>query len=206
MVLENNAMMKQKQQGFTIIELLVVIAIMGTIASILVVNYNRQGGVRSVKIAQSQLSTNIRKIQSYILSSRNISGNGVTNPPHDYAISLFVNGTSYDLQGIDSVSNTVTTLETIKLPQGVVISQIQIANPANNVNQAVVAYASPYGKMYVIGKSTDCASDFPTANRNPSCLLQLADRQVTITLTDQKSQLTKTVTLYGVSGTVSSSK
>ncbi len=200
-------MTKQKQQGFTIIELLVVIAIMGTLATIFVANYNQQGAVRNLKIAQSQLVTNIRKTQSYILSSRNVVSGSVNAPPRYYMLSMQTDASQYVQQGIDSSTNGVSDIETIKLPQDIVISQISVG-PSNgvlaNVPSIIVGYSAPFGKMYVYTQNDNCATSFLVATKNAPCLLKLGDRQVVVTLMSRKTSATKIVTLLGVAGTVNS--
>ena len=76
--LYKNYEMKQKysktkyQLGFTLIELLVVISIMGILATLMIVNFAGQRVSRSLLLAKNETVTNIRKVQSYTLSSKNI--------------------------------------------------------------------------------------------------------------------------------------
>src|SRR4051812_25570648 len=90
-----------KNSGFTLIELMVVVGIMGLITGIFLINFNRLQGPRNLKIAQNQLITDIRRIQSYTLSSRNVS---TTGQPARYYIIKFETQSpaSYKIQAIDN--------------------------------------------------------------------------------------------------------
>ena len=63
----------ESERGFTLTELLVVLAIMGVFFGLILANYAGMRGKRDIKIAQNELTTNIRKVQSYALSSRDTS-------------------------------------------------------------------------------------------------------------------------------------
>jgi prepilin-type N-terminal cleavage/methylation domain-containing protein len=201
-------MIQKQKNGFTLIELLVVISIMVLISTILIANYNGQRGIRNLKIAQNQLVTNIRKTQSYILSARDVAAvNGSFTAAKYYALKLDKNSNQYVLQSIDKNYLANNSLETITLPQGIVVSDIQYITAdgvAGSPASVQVAYASPYAKPYIYSSNDICqgAATLATVVQDPSCMLNLADRHAIITLKDQNSGATKTVVIYGISGKV----
>jgi len=195
------------EAGFTLMELLVVISIMVVMSTILIINYNSQRGARNLKIAQNQMVTNIRKVQSYILSARNIASGGNFTAAKYYAVKLDKNSNQYALQSIDTNYTANLALETVTLPQGIIVSDLQsttAGGSSTNPASLQVAYAAPYAKAYVYTANDSCtgASTLATVVQNPGCMLGYADRSVTITLKDQNSNATKTVIVYGISGKV----
>jgi len=204
LLLKQNSQNKSQNAGFTLIELIVVIGLFITLAGLLLANYSGTRGARNLKIAEKQMVSNIRKAQSYILSSRNI-GN---NPAKFYVMKFDLNATQYVIQGVDSGYNLSSALETIKLPQGITISNIQDTNSSGTISNRPtiqLAYAAPYAKLYTYS-SADCLAEgsFLAALQSPACLLTLTDRRVTITLQESSSSATRTVTMYGVTGKVES--
>ena len=73
------------QAGFTLVELLAVIAIMTIIMGALVIDFAGQRGRRNIVLAGNEVVTNLRKVQSNILSSKNIPGGA----PAKYYIAEF---------------------------------------------------------------------------------------------------------------------
>jgi prepilin-type N-terminal cleavage/methylation domain-containing protein len=202
-------MRKQKHNGFTIVELLVVLSIMLVFSAILIVSFNRQSGPRNLKISQSQLATNIRKTQSYILSARNISSGSSQVPAKYYGLSLERNANQYTVLGIDAAYTLNTPLETIKLPSNIIISNIQYISSSGTTytpSSVQIAFSAPFGRTYAYTSLDNCAVSLLAAIQNPACLLTLSDRQVVITLQHVPSGITKTITVNGVSGTVVSSQ
>jgi prepilin-type N-terminal cleavage/methylation domain-containing protein len=203
--------MKQKinlpQSGFTLMELLVVISIMGLVASIFIVNFAAQRGPRNLRIAQNELVTNIRKIQSYTLASRTSpGGKGVKY----YYLQLRTdspNNASYPIKSIDS-DYSVESIETINLPSGIVVQLstgspqgLQLAQPvgatATYPTCTQIAFGAPFGKVYL-----DSSCSMPTLATDVSSLVALANSQLTITLLDTATNTTKTIVVNGISGAV----
>jgi prepilin-type N-terminal cleavage/methylation domain-containing protein len=227
-------MMKQKQSGFTVIELMVVCAIMATIATLFVLNFNKQQKTRSVVLAQNETVTNLRKIQSYLLSSRNLPN----NQPVKFYIVKFARGSNkIQVQAVDSTYTFYSEVESIKLPGGVIVSSIDDAvsnvafaggktqaggdqaayggdeetvdiaqQTANGYDCAQVAFAAPTGKMftYLPSKADFCGqdSDIVAKLQNPPDLFKLANKGITVTLTNSDATLSKTITLNGLSGNI----
>lgn len=146
--------------GFTLIELMVVTSIMLLLASSLVINLAGQRVPRDLKIAQNELVSNIRKTQSYMLSSR-ILANGKS--AQYYLIKFDLNKpTEYKIQAIYDVSTgpKLIDVETINFPPNIQIATTSSPNLAINItrfvsptlqpiytNCALVAFVAPYGKI-----------------------------------------------------------
>ncbi len=190
--------------GFTLIELLVVLSIMVLLATALVIDYNRQRGPRNLQIAQSELVTAIRAAQSNILSARNVNN----NPAAYYIVYLDPsagNNSQYFIQTVDNAGGYNATAQVKNLPQGIIINSVVVSS-GSIAPRTYIAFSAPYGAVYTYtGENSGLCSGagtVVTALSQPGCRLSLADRSVIITFKDTNSNATKTVTVYGVSGTV----
>lgn len=162
--------MKQKnllnQLGFTITELLVVLVIMIMLATVIIIDFNRQRGTRNANIAKNETVTNLRKVQSYMLSSRNIE-EGV---PAKYYIAQFKKGEpSYTVQAIDNTFEFHDNLETINLPSNINFLSLIQTDTIGNAEPAEcmqIAFSAPFGTMYVFS-SRDCGSTIVNALEDP---------------------------------------
>lgn len=163
-----------QQSGFTLIELMVVVTVMILLTSAMVINLAGQRAGRDIKIAQNQLVSNLRKIQSYTLSARATpSGNYAQyylmkfdlNKPNQYTIQAIYN--------VSSVPQYLENVETITLPFNIELAAVNASvNPAvypvsisrpnlpavqnytttyppQHMNCALVAFAAPFGKVFL---------------------------------------------------------
>src|SRR5688572_11025469 len=87
------------QAGFTVIELMVVFLIIVLLSSSVIVNWNKQTPNRSLKIAENELVSNIKKVQSYAVSSRNIAGGD--EPAKFYLINFQEGQNFYTIHALD---------------------------------------------------------------------------------------------------------
>lgn len=206
----------QLNLGLTLIELLVVIWIMILISTMLIVNYNRQRGVRNLKIAQNELVTNIRRTHSAILSSRNSPASGLASKFYIVEVNTPATGTPpantrYALQNIDANYNI--SAQTVSLPEGIIVSEISVSrggSPIASPQCAQLMFAAPFGQLYTYFRTVDnnCGGTVISSSivQSPAQLLNLTDSTTVITLRDTRSSATKTVTVYGVSGKVEASQ
>ena len=183
--------MKQKsdkiksQAGFTLIELLAVIAIMALISTALVIDFNRQRGPRNIVLAKNETITNLRKVQGYMLSSRNIPPN---NTPAKYYIATFdakETPNSYTVAAVDNDYVYHPGVETISLPDSVIFSNLTINRP-DGVKGDPLAYkcmqiifSAPFGKMYVNGSET-CDGSIVDILKDPVSLAELSENKASI--------------------------
>ncbi len=206
--------------GFTLIELLVVIAIMGTLVGFMIINLGQQSGARNLKIAQDLLVTDLRKIQSYTLSSR-VLPNG---QPAQYYLMKFdlSKPDQYTIQGVYDMENTtngrLVDVETVHLPQQVTfdpISPTATANPTLTAkNCLLLAFQAPFAKVVV---SEGCSQVAPATNPylidstddyskvinfyNDTSVTS-NDSTLTLKLKEARTGTTKTITVQAVNGLV----
>jgi prepilin-type N-terminal cleavage/methylation domain-containing protein len=165
------------RDGFTLIELLVVMTIMVLFAGALSINLGGQRASRDIKIAQNQLVTNIRKAQSYTLSSRILpSGQSA-----QYYILKFdlSSSTQYSIQAISGASSQpqLQDVEIVNLPPNIeigaltpsanAISVSRSVNPATQpmyTNCALAVFAAPFGKIIFNDGCDPSGSSFTPAN------------------------------------------
>lgn len=149
-----------KQKAFTLIELLVVISIMALLAGAVIANYAGRRSPRDLKIAQNELVTNIRKAQSYALSSRELNG---TTPVQYYVLRFdTTSSTQYQIQAMYNTQSSPAMLqkaETINLPTGVILGSPRINGSASAC--VLIAFQLPYAKIL---NNSSCAGAPPTVN------------------------------------------
>ena len=146
--------------AFTLIELLVVMSIMVLLAAAFTINLAGQRSSRDLNIAQNELISNLRKIQSSTLSSR-LLPSGKTAQYYLLKIDL-TKPTQYTILGLYNVTSqpALETVETIKLPPNIQFasgtsSSIIIINRQQNplvqgltsTDCALIAFAAPFGKI-----------------------------------------------------------
>lgn len=233
----NKQFIKQKNAGFTLMELLVVLLIMGTLFSFVVVNIGGKKGARNIKLAQSQLVSDIRKVQSYTLSSRNIPSGQPTqyylikfdmNYPDRYFIQAI-----YDKDTAPGGNGRLVTLETIPFPQGVKFDigaippnyPIKVTRPINpppNMNFistdcGLLAFKAPFAKTYMsIGCHVNLAPEpyvieitddySQIVNFNGEDNTSSKNSTMTITLKENQSNQTKTITIQASNGLITFSQ
>jgi len=215
--------------GFTLIELLVVISIMGLLSMAMIANLAGQRVSRNIKIAQNELVTNIRKIQSFTLSSRNL--------PNNQAVQYYVlkfdlaTPTQYKIQAMYNVSNSPAQLadvETVKFPLNIrlaaasgIVNPLQIDRPSPLSAQvpaypsgcALVSFATPFAKTFMNnGCGIAAAPNINTGDdyqnvinflTNTSAGSASSNSIMTITLTDVANTMTKKIIINGITGGVS---
>jgi prepilin-type N-terminal cleavage/methylation domain-containing protein len=205
--------------GFTIIELLVVLSIMGIVLTLFLVNLAGLRGARNTKLAQNKLVTDIRKIQSNTLSSRDVLPG---TPSQIYVLKLdLANPRQYQIQVIYDINTSpkLMTVETVYFPPGVrfsvsqpiVIDRPEFLSDRQPQNCALIAYKAPFAKSIM---TDGCSVGNPVFNSdsyqslknfvtNTEASLSSTDSVMTIKITDESGQNTRTVIVNGISGLVS---
>lgn len=173
----------KSEHGFTLLELLTVIAVMGVLASVFMVNFNAQRVPRDLNIARNETITNIRKVQSYTLSSRDTLGMA-----NKFYVITFMDGeSSYKIGSIGI--NPTDKLFTYKI-QEVVTLPGKVRQSINGPDCAQVIFAAPFGKMYTdtnLNRCEDSLSD--TNNINNSLLKLVSDPVLLSTLASKPVQI-----------------
>lgn len=185
------------QSGFTIIELLVVSAIMVIIATIGIVNWNAQRSSRTLTIAQNELITNIRKIQSYAVSSRNTPDNQAVKY---YLIELTEGNSSFTVKAAVGDNYTISDVETISLPSEVSLTNISVESQAEALYAPSVAckyivFSVIFGKTYFV----DCDQISTVLPSFPK-LAPLSNANLALTI--EHDGRPKYIMVYGLNGKV----
>lgn len=202
--------MKQKQDktisqaGFTIVELLAVLAIMTLLMGALVLDFASQRGKRNIVLAKNETITNLRKVQSYTLSSKNLP----TGESVKYYIATFSSGSnSFTVDAIDSDYVFHPAVETIALPTAISIESITtidnkdsdqgtksevagggvirdistgIADDKQGVYKCMqIIFSAPFGKIYTNGSSS-CGSSVINSLRDPVQRAALSEKTARI--------------------------
>jgi prepilin-type N-terminal cleavage/methylation domain-containing protein len=159
-ILNKKSKFFKKNAGFTLIELIVVIGILAVLSTVFVINIGGQRVKRDLKIAQNELVSNIRKTQSYLLSSRILPNGKLAQ----YYVLKFdtANPGQYKIQAIYDASSSpkLIDVETINFPPNIEIATTSASNLAIAVyrsinptiqpiytNCALAAFAAPFGKV-----------------------------------------------------------
>ncbi|GEM_PF-1038252 len=205
-------LVESKQSGFTIVELLVVFVILVLLMSAGLVSWNQQKPRRSLNIAQNELVTNIRKVQSYAISSRNI---GENNPASYYSLSLSTSNErqfGYLVNGVGRANtyDYFVGIENISLPNTIEITNINLHNPGDIVPTTLecvqILVSAVYGKMYFHVPNNCDNKDWEEEAQviliNPIALANLSTGDLEITLGNQDAGLSKIIRVNGLGARV----
>lgn len=206
-------------KGFSLIELMVVISIMAVILTVSLANLAGQRVPRDSKIAQSELVTNLRKLQSYMISGRNLPGS--TQAPAYYVMKLDLsNPNQYVNQIIYKDTNGVyhlRDLETIKIPPTIRLSGLAVNGTGITNGCLLVGFRAPFAKVIFndgcVFNSFDTATPYcaykkitdyvtnTSCSDSPDMCTAKTDVSAVITMTDINSDtVTKTVTVNAITG------
>lgn len=210
--------------GFTLIELLVVLAIMGLLMMAISVNLVNQRAERSVMIAKNELSSHLRKIQSYSLSGRQLPNGASANY---YVVRFdFSRPNQYSILGIFDIYNNprLVDVETVALPKDVIIDSVVI-NRSSSLSPssfapsscALLAFRLPFSKIYAdaVNLPDSCAAsspqaitsadrynDFLTFITNTNAATVSTDFIMTISLKHSRTNFSKQVQIQGATGNI----
>ncbi len=196
---------QKNQLGFTVVELMVVFLIIVTLTSLLLVNWNKQSPNRSLKIVQNELVSNVKKIQSYAVSSRNISGG--TEPAKFYVINFTEGAGEYSLLALDRDNNPTGTLETFKLPNGITITDLYLRSTVSGIDEeptcAFVVFSVVYGKTYFVNGGRRClTSTITSIIDNLPYLAPRSNFNLEISLRHPQNTTEQVNVIYGLNGKV----
>ncbi len=182
----------KKQNGFTLIELLVVIFIMVTLTSVFLVNFGNQSGPRSLNVAKNNLISNLRRMQSHAISSKDSTAGA---PAKYYSLTLSSVVGSYGIYDLKTYNSTdvSTTLSTEQLIAPVIVKQISVTRSDGvvvNPTNIEIFFSVPYGRILL------------TTSGGGAANTKIKDSVITVTLGRTDSTLTTTLVVNGVSGTI----
>jgi len=207
-----------KIAGFTLIELMVVISLMGVVLGLVLLDFSRHRYEQGLKIAQNEMVTNSRKVQSYSLFSRNV---GNVKPAQYYFLKFSLSTPDrYYIQAITdlSIAPKLHNVETLRFPQNTFLQSIKIKRPVppyatsdENVSCSLLGFKAPFGRIYV---NNDCLVTNPAFEPTDSYEQVITfvnnqdggdvsvDTDLVITIGSRSGSLTKQVLLKGVTGLI----
>ncbi len=183
-----------KEKGFTLIEMLVTISIMLILVTVVLANFGGTQGRRNVTLAKNNLSSNLRRMQSYSLASKDI--NGVASSAYGVSfgsIGSATSSTSYTLVGYNNVSTTQQVLETVPLPTNTYIKQVLILTPINSSTSTTTwkgLFANPYARLM----QTYTGTNFSAINEENDIVF--------IILSTTDNSYSSTLTINGYTGVI----
>lgn len=122
--------MLKNQAGFTLIELMVTVVIMTVLMSFMLANYNTGGAAYRVENATQEVASLVRKAEAFSNASKKFSN----QLPGGYGVSFgaFLNPVLYaDLNSNRRLDAATETVETLKLPQGIVVKSTVPSSPVD---------------------------------------------------------------------------
>ena len=191
---------KTSTKGFTVVELLVVFLIIVLLSSILIINWNKQTPNRSLTIAQNELVSNLKKVQSYAISSRNITSNN--NSVKFYVVYFATGAKDYSIYAIDSNYTMSSALETISLPPGLTFTGLALSNTSGGLDESpactYVIFSAVYGKVYFDGQA--CGSSITTLVQNLPDLAPRSNFNLEIDFGHTQTGTSRAIKVYGLNG------
>ncbi|MCK4539939.1 prepilin-type N-terminal cleavage/methylation domain-containing protein [Candidatus Parcubacteria bacterium] len=177
----------ENKQGFTLIELTVSVAIIAIISTMALANFGAHDKKNKIDLAAYKLASDIRKVQSYALSLKELGGkvpdrgwgiyfNDVDGSRNKYIV--FADG---DNTGIDNCKYDGAELlaPEIKFLNGVEINDLKL--DVANSNKLVILFEPPDSRAYVCKNTASCSG--------VQCLYKTAK----IILSDSEGVYTRTV-------------
>lgn len=194
-----------QQFGFTVVELLVVFLIMILLSSLVIMNWNNQRSTRNLTIAHNELITNIRKVQSYAVSSRNTPENEAAK----FYLIKFENGSSnYNIEAVTAdFTIAAKPIEQVTLPANITVSRLVLIDSAGqdvDYNCTYLIFSVVYGKSYF--STTDNCSQESVIDivKDPVQLAELADYDFAMSLTHTQTSAVKSLLVDGQTGRIQS--
>lgn len=185
-------MSKNNNLGFTLIELLVVISIMVILTTVFLVNFGSVGKVRSVNIAKNNVVSDLRRMQTAALSSKDITP-GVLSGDYGATFNMSTPG-YYQLVADDNSGARQTPLGTYYIPNNATLSSIRVTKSDGTVlnpTYAEILFKTTYGRILVTysGSSTSGTKE--------------TDDVVRLTFTSTAdATLSSTIDINGVTGNI----
>lgn len=180
---------RDREFGFTLMELMVVLSIMVVMATLVVVDFNRQRSTRNLTLAKNETITYLREVQNNMLSSKNIS-DGV--PARFYIAQFDMSGgtgrvDSFTVNAVDKNYTLHSNLKTIKLPGDLQYQSFRIdatdgSGPVSYPCLQII-FSAPFGKMYVNGSSS-CSNNIEQTLKDPVALAALPQRRASLYIGD----------------------
>jgi prepilin-type N-terminal cleavage/methylation domain-containing protein len=189
----------QSQSGFTLIELITTIGIMALILSLTIANIHGSDASRNVSLAQSNLISDLHKIQAYAVNSEDYSAN--VTPSSAWGIAT-TSSTAYTIQSFDNTINqNVQLVSTVQLPTNVQFSSIQIQRPNGGgtvcPTSFAVQFTVPYGRVLTSYSGPSCSnnSNIVSGTLEPNDI-------ITVVISSTTGSASQNVVINGISGNV----
>ncbi len=142
---------------------MVVLSIMMLLMGGLVLDFNRNKKVRMMTIAKNETTTNLRKVQGYMMSSRNIEDGNNSLVAKYYLVEFRDGSPTYQVKAIDK-DFQVYNVETMKFPGGIAVTGLDAGYGPTDCLQII--YSAPFGTMYTNYTDEQCG-DIADILRDP---------------------------------------
>lgn len=195
-----NEFKNKKESGFTLIEMITTIAIMALILSLTISNIRGTDPARNVLLAQSNLISDLHKVQTYAVNSADYAV-GIT-PASAWGISLStLSPSNYTIQTTDNTLNAnVQTVSTVNLPTNVRVTALQVdrSNGGGSFcpSSVIIQFTVPYGRVGASYVGTPCSGGGTLRET-----LEPND-VITVTVSAATGSPSQTIVINGISGNI----
>lgn len=163
----------KNQKGMSLVELLAVLAIIGIMSILFIPQYSKYKDSKSLGLAKTQITNDIRVVQNYTLSTNAFQG---AFPQGGYGIHFDItdpnNATKYIIfadkdqnKAYDSLNGE--KVEEVTLPGSVKVTGLKVNNGSESSrNKVDFVCVPPYGVIYIDGDGSGATTELKIEYKN----------------------------------------